>query len=60
MTDCVRSRAEEGPLSEEDCDGFALEDIVRGRAAGDFGTRRVEGEGCEAAGREGLTAAGDG
>lgn len=56
VTDCVRSRSEEGPRSKEDW-GFALEDIVRGRAAGDFGTRGVEGE---AAGREGLTAAADG
>lgn len=48
VTECVRGR------SEEDWDGFALEDIVRGRAAGDFGTRGVEGEG---AGREGLMAA---
>ena len=57
VTECVRSLSEEGPRSEEDWHGFALEDIVRGRAAGDFGTRGVEGE---AAGREGLTAAADG
>ena len=57
VTECVRNRSEEGPRSEEDWDGFALEDIVRGRAAGDFGTRGVEGE---AAGREGLTAVADG
>jgi hypothetical protein len=48
VTECVRGR------SEEDWDGFALEDIVRDRAAGDFGTRGVEGE---AGGREGLGAA---
>jgi hypothetical protein len=56
VTECVRGRSEEGPRSEEDWDGFALDDIVRGRVAGDFGTRGVEGE---AAGREGLTT-GDG
>lgn len=54
MTECVRGRSEDGPRSEEEWDGFALEDIVRGRAAGDFGTRGVEGE---AGGREGLRAA---
>jgi hypothetical protein len=54
VTECVRGRSEEDPRSEEGWNGFALEDIVRGRAAGDFGTRGVEGE---AAGREGLTAA---
>jgi hypothetical protein len=48
VTECVRGR------SEEDWDGFALEDIVRDRAAGNFGTRGVEGE---AGGREGLGAA---
>lgn len=47
VTECVRGRS-------EDWDGFALEDIVRGRAAGDFGTRGVEGE---TGGREGLRAA---
>jgi hypothetical protein len=57
VTECVRGLSEEGPRSEEDWDGFAFEDIVRGRAAGDFGTRGVEGE---VAGREGLTAAVDG
>jgi hypothetical protein len=57
VTECVRSRSEEGSRSEEDLNGFALEDIVRGRAAGDFGTRGVAGE---AAGREGLTAGADG
>ena len=56
VTDCVRSRSEGGTRSEEDCDGFALVDTVRSRAAGDFGTRGVEGK---AVGRgEGLTAAG--
>jgi hypothetical protein len=55
VTDCVRSRSEGGPR-EEDWDGFALVDIVRSRAAGDFGTRGVEGK---AVGRgEGLTATG--
>ena len=54
VTECVRGRSEDGPRSEEEWDGFALEDIVRGRAAGDFGTRGVEGE---AGGREGLRAA---
>lgn len=55
-TDCVRGRSAGGARPEEDCDGFALLDIVRGRAAGDFGTRRVGGE---AAGRgEGLAGAG--
>jgi len=49
------SKNEESPQSEKDWDSFTLEDIVRGQAAGDFGTREVEGD---AAGREGLTAAG--
>lgn len=48
VTDRVRG------LSEEDWDNFAWVDIVRGRAAGDFGARGVEGE---TARREGLTAA---
>lgn len=56
VTECVRGLSEEGPRLEEDWNGFALEDSVRGRAVGDFGTRGVEGE---TAGREGLTA-GDG
>jgi hypothetical protein len=43
VTDCVRGRSEGGTRSKEDWD-FTLVDIVRGRAAGDFGTRGVEGE----------------
>ena len=54
VTECVRGLSEEGPRSDRNWGGFALEDIVRGRAAGDFGTRGVEGE---TAGREGLAAA---
>jgi len=54
VIECVRGRSEEGPRSEINLGGFALEDIVRGRAAGDFSTRGVEGE---AAGREGLAEA---
>jgi hypothetical protein len=56
VTECVRGLSEEGPWSEEDWNGFALEEIVHGRAAGDFGSRGVEGE---AGGREGLRAADD-
>jgi hypothetical protein len=54
VVESVRGRSEEGPRLEGDWNGFALEDIVRGRGAGDFGTRGVEGG---ATGREGLTAA---
>ncbi len=44
-TDRARGRSGEDPRSEEDWDGFTFVDIVRGRAAGDFGTgvRREEG-----------------
>lgn len=44
-TDCVRGRSEGGTRPDEDWDGFALvDDTVRGRAAGDFGGRRIEGD----------------
>jgi hypothetical protein len=39
VTECVRSGSEEGPQLKKGWDGFALENIVRGRAAGDFDTR---------------------
>lgn len=43
MVDLVRARSNKGGRADEELEGFALEDIVRGRAKGDFGTRRVEG-----------------
>ena len=47
VVDLVRVRTEgEGEgCGDEEPDNLTLEDIVRSRAEGDFGTRRGEGEG---------------
>jgi hypothetical protein len=44
VVDLVRFRSGRGVCMDEEPEGLALEEIVRGRAEGDFGTRRVEGE----------------